>query len=111
MAGFFVLSVLAQSQGVAPPLADPGTAPCRNPRGWKGWFSAATSAPAVLCTSTIFPPTYVAMEEGLIPYSGASQTYLTLQRVKGRHLQHAIQALLKVSQLRDEELLFAFSQD
>ncbi len=33
------------------------------------------------------------MGEGLIPYTGASQTYLTLQRVKGRHLQQAIQAI------------------
>ena len=57
------------------------------------------------------PTTYVAMEEGLIPYTGVGELYVTLQRVKGQHLQRAIQALLRVTQQRDEELLVAFSQD
>ena len=54
------------------------------------------------------PTAYVAMEEGLIPYTGVGEMYLTLQRVKGQHLQRAIQALLEVIQKRDEELLTAF---
>ncbi len=54
------------------------------------------------------PPTFVAMEEGLIPYTGTGQLYVTLHRVKGQHLQPAIQALLKAIQKRDEELLTAF---
>ncbi len=54
------------------------------------------------------PPTFVAMEEGLIPYTGVGEMYVTLQRVKGQHLQRAIQALLEAIQKRDEELLTAF---
>ena len=54
------------------------------------------------------PPTYIAMEEELIPYTGVGQMYVTVQRVKGQYLQPAIQALLAVTQQRDEELLEAF---
>jgi len=54
------------------------------------------------------PATYISMEEGMIPYTGVGEMYVTLQRVKGHHLQQAIQALLAVIQQRDEELLTAF---
>ena len=54
------------------------------------------------------PTTYITMEEGLIPYTGVGELYATLQRVKGQHLQRAIEVLLAVIQQRDEELLTAF---
>ena len=54
------------------------------------------------------PTSYIAMEEGLIPYTGVGEMYVRLQQVKGQHLQRAIQALLEVIQRRDEELLTSF---
>ena len=53
------------------------------------------------------PALLTAMEEELIPYSGVGLLYLTVQRVKQRHLQPAIQAFLEVLQKSDEELLSA----
>ncbi len=50
----------------------------------------------------------VAMEEELIPNTGVGEMYVTFQRVKGQHLQRAIQTLLRVIQQRDEEPLTAF---
>ncbi len=51
---------------------------------------------------------YIAMEEGLIPYTGAGQLHVTLQQVKGQYLHQAIQVLLGIAQQRDEDLLTAF---
>lgn len=51
---------------------------------------------------------YIAMEEGLIPYTGAGQMHVTLQQVKGQYLHRAIQVLLGIAQQRDEDLLTAF---
>lgn len=51
---------------------------------------------------------YISMEEGLIPYTGVGQMHVTLLQVKGQHLQRAIQALLRLTQQRDDELLTAF---
>ncbi len=51
------------------------------------------------------PALLIVMEEGLVPYNGMALLYSTLQRVKGQYLRPAIQALLEVVQISDEDLL------
>ena len=54
------------------------------------------------------PGLLIAMEEELLPYNGHAFLYVTLQRVKRKYLQPAIQTLLEVLQKSDEDLLSQF---
>lgn len=55
-------------------------------------------------------PLYINMEEGSIPYSGFGHLYVTLMRVKGRHLKPAIEALIEGSQTSNADAIAAGAQ-